>query len=173
MFGPEFEIPQVEHSPENQLIVDRAIDFLAPFFGINILDDEKWDQIDLPRVHIGSGRYDILDNIVYLPLKAMHEGNAEIGHEIGHWYHHVINPLIHEAVNEARDYHVLADYRILAETIADYAAVNYIHWGNPIKDSGFNLLELANRGKDDLTFQQTNGLSDFLIKTLMPLGGVA
>ena len=69
-------------------MVDRAIDSLAPHFGINLHDDGLWDKISLPEVRIGKPSCG--EHYIWLPSNTNDKtsrGLYIVGHEVGHWYH--------------------------------------------------------------------------------------
>ena len=91
MFGSYFDVARVEPTWEENLIIDNAMDTLAPYFGIDLEDDERWDKIALPTVVIGERPfYRFSEKLITIPEHKFHQGNGTIGHELGHWYHSVI-----------------------------------------------------------------------------------
>ena len=91
-FGIWFEWGRDRPEIKNKLtlLVDEAIDYLAPYFGIRLDDDEKWDKIDLPIVAIGRDPA-YCDNVIYLP-QDIKRGDPSIGHETAHWFLGILNP---------------------------------------------------------------------------------
>ena len=120
-------------------MVDKAIDFLAPYFGLDIHDDTYWDEVILPEVKIGEpscGKDEI-----FLRLDtddSTSKGLYVIGHEVGHWYHRLVNPYGFSVLRAGT--HV--GYN-LTERVADYTGLILLAGKNPLTNSQFSLIQLA------------------------------
>lgn len=135
-----------------ELIINKAINFLAPYFEINV-NNERLGEIDFPKVCIETkAHYNHINNIIFLPGYTK-EGNFQVGHEVGHWFHDVINP----KVAGIRDYESAEQYQsfvLLTESVAFYSQIIYVNRKDIIRNPKFNLLELAKMGFDEAKLRE-------------------
>ena len=131
---------------EEVSLVDRAIDFLAPYFEVDFSENGYRDRVGLPEIRVGIiPRYSYADNVICLFLNTI-EGSGTLGHEVGHWLHSVVNPRIFRNATKPR----FEDVRrhALLETVANYSAVIYTDGENPFENPEFELLELTDMNSD-------------------------
>ena len=159
-------------SPKTKLLVNKVINFLAPFFGISLEDVVTNKKVNLPKVYISNcAGYE--NNIVYLP-ECVRETDIIVGHEIGHWFHDFVNPKVFRFEISFRDNEEISSQRayllkFLKESVAIYSHTIYWRRKNPIQNPTFSLSALSRMSLNEANSKYEN-LKNFYWEELVPGG---
>lgn len=163
------ESEERKDSPKITSLVNDAINFLAPYFEVNL---DAIREANLPKVYFSNHAH-YNSNKIYLPEWIASQNSIILGHEVGHWFHNLINPELFrvppaESITGTPPQKQFL-FKFLIESVAIYSEIIYSNKKDPIQNPRVSLLELTKMDLDEADLKYKD-LRRFFFEDLIFLG---